>query len=438
MTVRDIALTLLDSHEASGKYINLSLSSHITDSLTPTERALLTSLLYTTVERRLTIDYYVAARAERSLDSLDSHTLNILRLGVAQLVFIDSVPDFAAVNETVKLARNKGERALVNGILRRLSRDKADGCLPTPDRAKNLARFLSVTHSFPLPLVRHFIGLFGEEKTERMLESFNTLRYTDLTVNLQRISREELISLIRDAGYQAYPSPHSPLTVRIDGSVLPTKLPGFAEGLFFVEDTASAFAVSALGISEGDKVIDACAAPGGKSFAAAILAGESGEVHSYDIHESKLSLIESGAKRLGLSTVKVGLRDATKPNEELFGCFDRVICDAPCSGLGVLGKKADIRYRSLDSLDELSALQYDILCASANYLKIGGTLVYSTCTLSKGENEGVVERFLAERGEFALSPFTVGDLHAPSGMLTLTPDEHSTDGFFIAKLTKVQ
>lgn len=436
MTLREIALKLLDEYEISGKYVNLSLASHFADNLTAGERASLTALLYTTVERKLTYDYAISNFASRSTDKLDIHTLNILRLGMCQIMHMDAIPDFAAVNETVKLGRNRGERALVNGVLRAAVRAKGEGNIPTPDRKKSVARYLSVAYSFPLPLVRHFIGLFGEEGTEKLLSCFNSVLHTDLTVNIGKISRDELIKSLAARGISATPSTHSSLTVRVEGSVDPRTLPGFTDGYFFVQDTASAVSAEALGTERGDRVIDVCACPGGKSFAAAILTGEEGSVTSLDLHESKLSLIESGRDRLGLNNITVAASDATKPRAELLGGFDRVICDCPCSGLGVLGKKADMRYRDISALGELAELQYEILGASSGYVRYGGVIVYSTCTLNPEENEGVVARFLSAHPEFERTDFTVGDLSSHDGMLTLLPHVQGTDGFFIAKLTK--
>ena len=435
MTVRELTLSLLSEYEASGKYVNLSLSSHMADRLTGEERGFLTALLYTTVERKITYDYYICSISGRSLDKIDPTTLNILRLGMCQIVHIDSVPDHAAVNETVALARNPGEKSFVNGVLRQAARLKAEDKLPLPPREKKASRYLSVAYSFPLWLVKHFISLYGEEETEKLLDRFNTARYTDLTVNLLKTTKEELTALLKGEGYEPVSFIDSPLTVRIPGSVNPRRLPGFDEGLFFVQDAACAISAEALEVGKGDRVVDVCACPGGKSFAAAILS-DTGEVCSFDIHESKLSLIESGAERLGLSGIRVGERDATNPAEELFGSFDRVICDVPCSGLGVLAKKPDIRHKDNDSLQNLPELQYEILEASSQYLKDGGILVYSTCTLNPEENERVIERFLREHTGFLTVDFAVGDIRSEGGMLTLLPHIHGTDGFFIAKIRK--
>ena len=437
MTVRELALSLLADYEVNGKYVNLSLSSHSADRLSPQERGFLTVLLYTTVERKITYDYYIGAISGRSLDKIDPNTLNILRLGMCQIVHIDSVPDHAAVNETVALARNPGERSFVNGVLRQASRLKAEDKLPLPSREKKASRYLSVAYSFPLWVVKHFISLYGEDATEKLLDCFNTARYTDLTVNLTKTTKENLVSLLKDAGLEPESFIDSPLTVRLPGSVNPRLLPGFEDGLFFVQDAACAISAEALEVEKGQRVIDVCSCPGGKSFAAAILSA-SGEVFSFDIHDSKLSLVEDGAQRLGLCNVRVGECDATKPREELFHSFDRVICDVPCSGLGVLAKKPDIRHKDNESLQNLPELQYEILEASANYLKNGGVLVYSTCTLNPEENEKIIERFLSEHKEFAAVDFAVGDIRSEGGILTLLPHIHGTDGFFIAKLKKTK
>ena len=435
MTVREIALSLLGEYESSGKYVNLSLSSHRADTLSVEDRRFLTALLYTAVERKITYDYYITSISQRSPEKIDATTKNILRLGLCQIVDMDSIPDHAAVNETVKLARNPGERSFVNGVLRQAVRMKDQGDLPLPKREKNPARYLSVKYSFPLYIAKHFVALIGEEETEKLFEHYNTVRYTDITVNTAKISVEKYIELLSDSGITSNRGISS-LTVRIPGSVNPRNLPGFDDGFFFVQDSASAISAEALGTEKGDKVIDVCACPGGKSFAAAILAGDAGAVSSFDIHESKLSLIIDGAERLGISNITVGECDATSPREELKESFDRVVCDVPCSGLGVLSKKPDIRHKDNESLHNLPELQLEILKQSSGYLKKGGYMVYSTCTLNPRENEDVVNKFLAENAEFSLCDFSVGELSSVGGVLTLWPHIHGTDGFFIAKLKK--
>ena len=436
MTVREAALHLLSEYESNGKYVNLSLTSHVADAFSPKERAFLTALLYTSVERKLTYDYYICALSGRGIDSISPRVRDILRLGLCQIISLDSIPDFAAVNETVKLAKNAGERSFINGVLRAAVRKKETDSLPLPDKAKNYLRYLSVRESFPLATVKLLASEYGVEATEVMLDAFNNERHTDIAVNTLKISRDAYLALLKANGYEASVSELSSISLRIPSSVDPRMLPGFDEGLFFVQDSACTASVEVLGARQGDMIADACSAPGGKSFAAAILTHDAARIHSFDIHESKLSLIEGGAARLALSSIKASVRDATEPAPELIGSLDRVICDVPCSGLGVLGKKPDLRYKSLDELGELPELQYSILSASSRYLKAGGRLIYSTCTLAPQENGCVVERFLAEHSDFSACDFQVSGICSQNGMLTLLPYIHRTDGFFIALLER--
>ncbi len=434
MNIRQIALRILDEYEAGGKFINLALSTHLTDRLSREEKAALTALIYTSVERKLTYDYYICALSKRSESDIEVHTKNILRLGLCQILDMHSIPDFAAVNESVKLARTPGEKSFVNGVLRAAVRQKDN--MPMPQEQKNYRRYLSVKYSFPLATVKLFDSLYGREDTERILDFFNNVKYTDITVNTTATSVDDYFERLIEAGYDVQKNSTSPISLRLSGSVNPESLPGFNEGLFLVQDTASAVSACALDPTPDSLIVDCCAAPGGKSFAAAILSGGSAEIHSFDLHESKLSLIRSGAERLGFSNISVSQRDATTPDPSLLGKADRVICDAPCSGLGVLGKKPDLRYKDISDIEELNALQLKILTASSAYLKKGGCLVYSTCTLNPMENEQIVERFLAENPDFELVPFSVNLLTASDGMITLLPHINLTDGFFIAKIRR--
>lgn len=436
MNIRKLALDLLMKYEASETYINLSLSSHSADNLTAEERARLTALLYTTVERKLTYDYYISAISGRGLNEIDPYTKNILRLGLCQILEMNSVPDFAAVNESVKLARNKGEAGFVNALLRSAIRQK--DCLPLPREDKNYRRYLSVKYSFPLWIVKTLDKLYGREATEKLLISFNENKYTDLTVNTMKTTAEELRKSLAEVGIDTIPSLAPEYTVRIPGSVNPERLPGFSEGHFFVQDSACVISALALAPKAGERIVDVCSCPGGKSFVSAILMGDSGEIRSFDLHESKLSLIAEGVERLGLSSIDIDCVDATEGREELFGKMDKVICDAPCSGLGVLAKKPDLRYKSEESAEALPELQLRILSRSAKYLRVGGEMLYSTCTLRKEENEDVVEKFLECNPEFTKIDFNVGNISSVDGMVTLTPHVHNTDGFFMAKLKKMK
>ena len=433
MNIRRLALSLLNEYEAGEKYVNLLLTSHACDGLSLEERGQLTALIYTAVEQKLRYDYYIKAISGRGDGDIDPVTLNILRLGVCQLLDMRSIPNFAAVSETVSLGRNPGERSFVNGVLRAIARQR--DALPLPDENKNYKRYLSVKYSFPLWLVKHLDKLYGREACEELLLAFNTRRYTDLTVNTLKISRDEYLEKLKNSGISAEKCADTSHGVRVDGSVNPDTLPGFSDGELFVQDTASLMALETLAPKRGERIIDVCAAPGGKSLAAAILSRDLGEVYSFDLHMSKLSLIESSAVRLGLSSLNVSERDALTPDESLFGTADKLIVDAPCSGLGVLSKKPDLRYKSADSIKELPALQLSILTASAKYLKAGGELVYSTCTLNPEENSAVAKHFLSENPDFERVTFKVGT-RPEASELTLLPHIDGTDGFYIAKMRR--
>ena len=431
--IRQIALQILCEQESAGKYVNLALSSHKADRLSPEERASLTALLYTTVEKKLTYDYYISAISAREAGKIDPYTRNILRLGLCQLLDMKSIPDFAAVNETVRLSRSSGERSFVNGVLRNAARNKDS--LPMPSEEKNYKRYLSVKYSFPLWIVKAFDSLFGREETERILEFYNTEKYTDITVNTTKISVSDYAERLKQRGLEIELLDGAP-SIRILRSVNPESLEGFSEGLFFVQDRASLISALALGARSGELIIDSCACPGGKSFATAILTGDGADIRSFDLHGTKLSLISSGAERLGLKSVKPACRDALTPDPELFGKADRVICDAPCSGLGVLGKKADLRYKDEAEIAKLPELQYSILEESAKYLKAGGAMTYSTCTVLPEENGEIIDKFISEHPDFALSDFEVSGLCSENGRLTLLPSKNRCDGFFVARLER--
>ncbi|HBJ18357.1 MAG TPA: 16S rRNA (cytosine(967)-C(5))-methyltransferase RsmB [Clostridiales bacterium] len=433
MNLRALTLTLLTEWEEQGKYANLALSSHRMDSLTPEETARVTALFYTVTEHLLTLDYIALALAGRSGAEVRVHTLRLLRLGLSELLYLDGTPDYAAVAETVNLAEDRGEASFVNAILREAIRRRESGTLPLPDRKKNLARYLSVRYSVSLWIVKNYLRIYGEEDTEALLSFFEKHRGYDLSVNPLKISRDACLEKLIAAEIPA--TPFSDLSVRLSESVPPRTLPGFAEGEFHVQDGASALAVRILDPRAGERVIDVAAAPGGKSFAIAERMGDRGEVFSFDLHENKLSLIASGAARLGLTSLHIAARDGTDPDPALFGTADRVLCDLPCSGLGVLAKKPDLRYKSEEGTKELPALQKRILSASVRYLKKGGILVYSTCTLRKEENEDVVAAFLADHPDFSPVPFDAfGERW--DGSMTAFPPKSGTDGFFIAKFQK--
>ena len=429
MNVRKSALSLLLAEEEKDGFANLLLSDAVL-ARAGEDAPLLTALFYGTVERRLTLDYAIGTLAAREPSGLSPHTRNLLRLGLYQIYFM-RVPAHAAVDETVSLGESRGERALLNAVLRRASVTP----LPLPPEGRR-ARYLSVKHSFPLATVRHFISLYGEEETEALLSAFNRVSPLTVTANGKKTTREGLLSLFAREGIAAERTAYAAHSLRLAASAAPEGLPGFAEGLFLVQDEASALAAEALGACEGDRIVDVCAAPGGKILCAAASVAGKGEFFAFDLHESKLSLIRESATRLGIP-VSVAACDATVGEASLFGTADRVICDVPCSGLGVLGKKPDLRMR--ERREDLAPLGRTILKTSAKYVKRGGVLLYSTCTLSPDENEENVRAFLSECDAFSPVDFSFGGgLASTEGMLTLLPHRHGTDGFFMAKLKRVK
>lgn len=435
MNILEIAYRLMREYEASGKYANLSLSSHIADSLSASERAQLTSLFYTAVENKLRYDYYVSSVSRRPISDIDPDLRDLLRIGVAALLDMRSIPDHAAVNGTVSLARGKGARAFANAVLRSLARTRDS--LPMPAKEKNRVKYYSVKYSLPQPTVKYFISLLGEEGAVSFFEAGEEQKGAlTLSVNTLRISVEDMLLKLKGAGVNATRARFSPISIRVSESVDPRKLPGFSEGEIFVQDEASALGALTLGAKPGQLICDVCSAPGGKAMLTAVLTSDGADIRAFDLHKSKLSLITGSAQRLGLSSLKVSERDAKTPDRELLFKADRVICDVPCSGLGVMYKKPDLRYKDITDLSELCSLQYEILKASSGYLAPGGVLVYSTCTLRSEENEDIVSRFLSENEGFERVEFSHGELCSRDGMLTLYPHIHGTDGFFICKLRR--
>ena len=422
-TPRSLALRSVTAWRKNGKYANLEVNAVLDRSdLSAADRALYTAMVYGVVERAVTLDYIIAGLSTRPVEQIDPQTLSAVELGLYQLLYLDRVPDHAAVDETVA-ACPRESKAFVNAILRSFIRKGKRFDLPTdPDER------LSVEYSLPLPLVR-FFGDAYPGRTAAIAEAFLKRHRTALRVNTLRTTAEECLASLGDA---AEPSPYCGDVILFSGDG-ETLRDGIARGLWFVEDTSSRLAVRVLDPKPGSLLCDVCAAPGGKSFSAAIDMENSGEVRSFDLHENKLSLIRSGAERLGITIITAEANDARTPRADLVGKADFVLCDAPCSGLGVIGKKPDIKYKDLAEAARLPQIQSDILAASASLVRPGGTIVYSTCTLNPAENEGVFARFIAEHPDFSPVDFDAAGKTSTSGALTFFPDEGEYDGFFVAK-----
>ena len=440
---RYLALKTLLSAEKNGKYINLASDAELNSAnMSAQDKALFTSLVYGVTERRITLDYIIAAMSSRGTSHIEPRVMGILRLGLYQIIYLDKIPVHAAVNETVALTKNKGEGSFVNAILRNYIRDGQSRVL-FPKKEDSVSRYLSVRYSFPEWICESLIADYGAEDAEGILMAFSSSAPAPtLRANTLVTDKEALIRSISEAGIECDCTPYSPYGIKLSHSTNVTTLEGFSDGAFFVQDEASQISTKVLDPQAGETIIDTCSCPGSKSFGAAIEMKNEGKVYSFDLHKNKLSLVSSSAKRLHINIIEANERDARESDPSLLSKADRVICDVPCSGLGVMAKKPDIRYKSEEDIKKLPALGLEILKQSAQYLRKGGVLLYSTCTLKKDENELTVQKFLEAEPSFSLCPFTVPsrDPDTPDivsdGMLTLMPHIHKTDGFFIAKLIK--
>ena len=427
MTPRQLVFSLLQKAEKSRQYSNIALDHALESSdLSIADRALASALFYGVIERKLTLDYHIARFSARPVEQLDGEVLTALRMGLYQLIYLDRIPPHAAIFESVALVSKKSG-GFVNAILRTYTRSPI---LSLPNPEIDPIAYLSVAYSVSPALCERLMAIYDKAQTEQILSGFCRPVLTTLRVNTQKIDRDTLLSHIEGAEKTSL----SPVGLRVKGSV--RELYGFEEGLFFVQDEASQLCVSALGAKPGERIADICACPGSKSFGIAMDMKNQGELLSFDLHKNKLTLIESGAKRLGLSIITCRAQDGRSFLPELADRMDRVLCDVPCSGFGVLAKKPELRYKDPAESAALPDIQLAILENACRYVKRDGVLVYSTCTILPEENEANIRRFLKRHPEFSLTPFCVGDTEVESGMKTLFPHIHGTDGFFIAKLTR--
>ena len=380
-------------------------------------------------------DYYIEFFAARKADSLQPKLRDILRMGLYQLLFLDKIPARAAVNESVALCRSVGmERStgLVNAVLRRVAENR-DSLPPIP--GKGTASYLSIRYSHPQWLVERLLREYEYSFVEGFLAANNCVPDLTIQVNTQKVRIEAYIRALERTEIAFSQDSALPGCLTLAGGAV-ALLPGYEEGLFYVQDRAARCAVAAAEPRPGMKVLDACAAPGGKSFAAALAMEDRGSILSCDIHEKKLRLIQGGAERLGLSSIHTEQHDARTKVPTWEKAFDLVLADVPCSGLGVIGKRPEIRHKSEAEIAALPEIQASILETVSSYVRPGGTLLYSTCTVLKEENQSVVEAFLERNSVFEPVDFAIGALRSKDGMYTFWPQRDGTDGFFAAKLKR--
>ena len=444
---RQEAFAVLVKIQRRGAYSNLALDAALRQGDWDARTSAMTcALVYGCLEHLLTLDYNLARYLRQPLKKLSPEVLTALRIGACQLLFFDKVLPGAAVNSSVSLVKD-GKFAfaagMVNAVLRKIA---ANGLRLPPEDAPE---HLSVRFSVPQWLVTLWTQGYGAEHCRGLLEAMQEPAPLVIRVNTAKTTRAALRQALADEGVEAADDPLTPHGLRLARCGAVEKLKSFGEGLFHVQNSASQLCCALLDAQPGERILDVCAAPGGKSFSLAMDCqnpqnpAESGQVFSCDLYESRLSLITQGVKRLGLTNIICRIADAETENPDfLQEKADKVLCDVPCSGLGILRQKPEIRYKNASDIDKLPDLQYRILCSGSSSLRSGGLLVYSTCALNPAENEQVCGRFLAQHPEFAavsvperlpaLAPFTQGD--AP--YVTLMPHIRGCDGFFLAAFRK--
>ena len=436
MGARETALNALMACRKSGAWSNGVLKEYIQrDKLDARDAGLATRLCYGVIQNRGKLDFYLKQLLTGKLSSLHPVVRDVLHLGLYQIYEMDKIPESAAVNESVTLAKKycKNPRAasLVNGVLRNAVRSK--GTLKEPTSYAD-------RYSHPDELISLLKGSLPKGKLEPMLIANNGAPQTVIQVNTLRITTAALLQRLEKEHVTAEPHGWMKDCLVLSGTGSIENLPSFKEGLFYVQDPAAKLSVLCAKLPrDGEiRVLDCCSAPGGKSFAASIAMEGRGQITSCDVHPHKTGLIANGAARLGLSNITPRLQDATVQVPQWVETMDVVIADVPCSGLGIIRKKPDIRYKNLEEMKQLPALQLKILENQASYVKKGGVLLYSTCTVLKAENEEVVSAFLERHKDFSVEPLELPEVFPKNenGMLTLIPGEYDTDGFFICRLRR--
>ena len=435
-SARQIAVEALGKVNGSKGYSNIVIDKALEQSgLDLRDAAFATALFYGVLERMLTLDHCIAGFSKTPVEKLTPQVREILRVSLYQILYMDSVPDSAAVNEAVNLTRvfrKESAGGFVNGVLRAFLRSGKR----VPRMAGSRADQLSIQYSCPAWLVQLWLDSYGEENTEGILKTSLGRPPVYIRINTLKTTADALSVQLEEEGAVVRRDEMEENCLRVSGTGDVTALPAFQEGLFHVQDKSSQLCVKALDARPGMRVLDICAAPGGKSFTAAQWMHGEGELLAMDLYRARAALVAEGAQRLDIGCIAAKEGDASRYNSKL-GLFDRVLCDAPCSGLGIIRRKPEIKYKNPEELGEIPQLQYNILSNSANYVKKGGILLYSTCTLNPGENEGVVERFLAEHRDFA--PCRLPQSLGSSGhTVTLFPHQGDTDGFFISTMERVR
>ncbi|HHW00005.1 MAG TPA: 16S rRNA (cytosine(967)-C(5))-methyltransferase RsmB [Clostridiaceae bacterium] len=442
---RETALKVLYDINEKGAYTNISVNKYLSGTqLRDVDRNFITELVYGTVRWKLTIDWIIRQFSNIKLEKLSPWILNIMRLGVYQLLFTDKVPQSAACNESVKLSKKYGHSAssgFVNAVLRNIARNRDK--IKYPERAENTVKYFSIKYSHPEWMIQEWIKLFGEEFTESLLQKNNETPLLTVRANTLKTTREELSVILREAGLEVDKGRYAQEALVIRNPASITRIEAFQKGYFQVQDESSMLVGNILDPKPGELVIDVCSAPGGKATHIAQLMKNSGTVIARDVHPHKIKLIDDAAKRLSISCIKTEVFDATKLDERYIMKADRVLVDAPCTGLGIIRRKPDIKWeRHETDSAEITKLQRTILDISSEYVKPGGVLVYSTCTIMPEENQDIVYDFINRKKDFELQDITgllpsgLSKKDSSNGFIQLYPNIDEVDGFFIARIVR--
>ena len=428
---RYLAVKLLCKTFGSGGYSNIQLDSGLDSSdLDPRGKRFCSALYYGVIERKITLDSIIDRLSSRPIVRLDQSVLNILRCGIYQLMYMDNVPDNAAVSESVSLAKKFGRTSasgMVNAVLRNFIRQGKKLVLSGTETER-----LSVKYSVPTDMIESLIIDYGAEKAEKQLELSLEKAPVFLRMNPLKCSEEELLRGLGDIRAEKL----ADCCYSVSGGDV-TATEAFAKGYFHVQDLSSQLCCMGLAPTENDRVLDICAAPGGKTFTIAELMGGRGKVSAFDLHENRVKLIRSGAQRLGLGNITAAAGDASRFDPEM-PLFSKILCDVPCSGLGVIRRKPEIKYKSMSDFERLPEIQFKIAENALNYLEVGGELIYSTCTLRKAENDEVADRLLHAHHELEECPLPTLLGRDFGSRVTFFHETFSGDGFFIAKFRKIR
>lgn len=437
VSVRQLAYQTILRVKTGGAYSNVLVSKTINRyDLNERDRGFYTELVYGTLENLLFLDYVIQKFSKTKVDKIDASRLIVLEMGLYQIRYMDSVESFAAVYEMVEMMKRIEPKtkahAYVNAVLRNVLRDPSAFDI----EVEGIRKRMSIEYSVSPWIVDCLLRSYGDEKAEDILYSLMQRPKLFLRVNRNRITKEELMKRLSEKGMEVKTVEHFPDMLEVKHLKGIEGEENYLSGHYTVQDLSSHVCIEALSPQSGEKILDLCAAPGGKTTAIAEKMKGTGEVVSSDVAKNKLSLIRTSVERLGLQNVNIVHRDAVQKVDEWEGYFDRVLVDVPCSGIGILRRKPELRYKDGDSFRGLQEVQKDILECSSSYVKKGGVLVYSTCTLNRKENADVIEDFLRRHGEFELEEFEIPGAKQRKAMSELLPDEGEWDGFFICKMKK--